>query len=98
MNAYQQRCKRTQEQMRRQGVDALVITPSSDLVYLTGHPSHLSERLTAFVVPASGDPLLVAPKLEAPLARDAATFFAVHTWADGEDPYALLRSLLPVSA
>ena len=95
MSMFQQRCLRAQEQMRLHGVDALIVTPSSDLVYLTGHPSHLSERLTAFAVPAAGEPFLVAPRLEAPLAREAATFFSVHTWTDGEDPYALLRSLLP---
>jgi D-alanyl-D-alanine dipeptidase len=84
--------------MQRQGIDALIVSPSSDLVYLTGHPSHLSERLTAFVVPAKGDPLLVSPKLEAPLARDVAALFALHTWADGDDAYGLLCSLLPAAA
>ncbi len=40
---------------------------------------------------------MIAPQLEAALARDLATFFSLRTWADGEDPYALVRSVLPTS-
>lgn len=83
--------------MRKQGIDLLFVSPSSDLVYLIGHHTHVSERLTLFVLPAGGSPLMVVPELEAPLARSLATFFSLHTWPDGRDPYALVASLLPAA-
>ncbi len=81
--------------MRRQGIDVMFVSPSSDLVYLISHHTHVSERLTLFMLPATGQPVMLAPELEAPLARHLATFFTIHTWADGSDPYAAVRSLMP---
>ncbi len=97
MKLAQQRCGAAQEEMRRQGIDVMLVSPSSDLVYLISHHTHVSERLTLFMLPATGQPVMLAPELEAPLARHLATFFALHTWADGGDPYAAVRSLLPSS-
>ena len=95
MDVHKTRCARAQEEMRRQGIDLLFVSPSSDLVYLIGHHTYSSERLTLFMLPASGDPAMVVPALEAPAARAAATFFSFRTWADGDNPYALMRSLMP---
>lgn len=94
MDVHESRCARAQEEMLRQGVDLLFVLPSSDLVYLIGHHTHTSERLTLFMLPASGEPAMVVPALEAPAARAAATFFPFRTWADGENPYALMHSLM----
>jgi len=98
MNAYQTRCKRAQEEMRRQGMDVLLVAPSSDLVYLTGIHTFASERLAVFVLPASGDPLMVVPELEATMSRGKATFFELRMWTDGQDPYALLLAIAPAGA
>jgi Xaa-Pro aminopeptidase len=80
------------------GVDALLITPGSDLRYLLGVPGGSFERLTCLVVPAAGGdgvPALVAPKLEAPgyahLPLDALGIELV-TWVDGENPFALANA------
>ena len=83
--------------MPRQGIDVMLVSPSSDLVYLIGHHTHVSERLTLFMLPAAGEAVMLAPELEAPLARHLATFFSLHTWADGSDPYVAVRSLMPGS-
>jgi Xaa-Pro aminopeptidase len=65
-----ERLARARKEQGERGVDALLLGPSADLAYLTGyHPPHL-ERMTLLVVPAAGDPRLVVPALEAPLARD----------------------------
>ena len=46
------------------GLAGLVITPGYDLRYLVGSRAQTFERLTALVVPASGDPTVVVPRLE----------------------------------
>ncbi|MEM6108578.1 Xaa-Pro peptidase family protein [Mycobacterium sp. 050272] len=79
------------------GLDGLVITPGYDLRYLSGSRAQTFERLTALVVPASGDPTVVVPRLElASLKGSAITELgvAVRDWVDGDDPYQLVRAAL----
>jgi len=77
--------------------DALLIAPGSDLRYLIGEAGGSFERLTTLVLPASGEPALVVPKLEAPgYAHVPAAELGVEvvTWVDGEDPYRLAAARL----
>ncbi len=79
------------------GLDALVITPGYDLRYLVGSRAQTFERLTALVLPASGDPIVVVPRLE--LASMAGSAIAelglpVRDWVDGDDPYVLVSAAL----
>ena len=82
------------------GVAATVVSPGSDLRYLTGIAGSSFERLTALVVPsdAAVAPVLVSPALEyaglghVPLADLGVE---VRTWVDGEDPYALALGGIP---
>ena len=75
------------------GVDLLVLTPGSDLRYLSGYNAHAMERLTALAVPRDGEPFLVVPRLEAPMV-DAGPAgglgLEVLTWDETDDPFALL--------
>ncbi|HEV7188662.1 MAG TPA: Xaa-Pro peptidase family protein [Blastococcus sp.] len=75
------------------GVDLLVLTPGSDLRYLSGYNAHAMERLTALVVPRRGEPFLVVPRLEAPMvdAGPAGTLgLELLAWDETDDPFALL--------
>ena len=72
---------------------ALLLAPGSDLTYLTGYRIFSTERLTCLVLPADGDATLVLPGLESPRAKAAAPDLAQRTWAETEDPYALVGSL-----
>ncbi len=79
------------------GVDALLITPGSDLRYLIGAGGSSFERLTCLVLPVGGTSVLVVPKLEQPGYAGVPTDelgVDVATWVDGEDPYALVRKAL----
>lgn len=79
------------------GLDGLVITPGYDLRYLSGSRAQTFERLTALVVPASGEPTVVVPRLElASLKGSAMTELgvAVRDWVDGDDPYQLVVDAL----
>ena len=75
------------------GTDLLVLTPGSDLRYLTGYHAHAMERLTALAVPRQGEPFLVVPRLEAPMvdvSPAGALGLDVLAWDETEDPFALL--------
>ncbi|GIF47752.1 Xaa-Pro aminopeptidase [Asanoa ferruginea] len=76
------------------GLDALLITPGSDLRYLTGYDAHAQERLTCLVVPARGEPTLIVPTLERPAAEVATRGLRIVDHRDGDDPYPLVVEAL----
>jgi Xaa-Pro aminopeptidase len=95
------RLERARAATRVAGVDALLVSPGADLFYLTGYEAVPLERLTCLVLPAEGDPRLVAPGLEraAALASPVGALgIEVVAWAETDDPYALTASLLPAGA
>ena len=69
------------------GLAGLVITPGYDLRYLLGSRAQTFERLTALVIPISGDPTVVVPRLELaslkqrPLSRIWAWRFGIGSTA-----------------
>ncbi|HEX5948821.1 MAG TPA: Xaa-Pro peptidase family protein, partial [Actinomycetota bacterium] len=94
------RLARAAETAGSAGVDALIVAPSADLVYLAGYDPPPLERLTCLIVRTGADPVLVVPRLEAPLAETtgAAELSEVRAWGDTEDPYALVRSIVGAEA
>ncbi len=86
----------------RRGLDALLITPSPDFAYLLGYRPPALERLTCLVVPASGVPRLVLPRLEAPLAAhqlgELADEVEVIAWDEVDDPFQLVHALIETDA
>jgi D-alanyl-D-alanine dipeptidase len=81
----------------KSGLAGLVITPGYDLRYLVGSRAQTFERLTALVLPASGDPTVVVPRLELAALRESAVAelgLPVRDWVDGDDPYRLVTIAL----
>ncbi len=84
-----------------QQVAALLVGVGADLRYLAGYVAPALERLTMLVVPASGRPVLLVPRLEAlpaqssPAAR--AGLVDVRTWTETQDPVGLVASIVPTS-
>jgi Xaa-Pro aminopeptidase len=79
------------------GLAGLVITPGYDLRYLLGSRAQTFERLTALVLPVSGDPTVVLPRLELASLKQSAVAdlgLAVRDWVDGDDPYQLVVEAL----
>jgi Xaa-Pro aminopeptidase len=77
------------------GLAGLVITPGYDLRYLVGSRAQTFERLTALVIPISGEPTVVVPRLELASLKESAVVelgLAVRDWVDGDDPYQLVAS------
>ncbi|MEP6696291.1 MAG: Xaa-Pro peptidase family protein [Pseudonocardiales bacterium] len=89
------RLARAQEQARRHGVDALLLTPGADLRYLTGYDALPLERLTCLALPAEGDPFLVVPRLEQPAAQASPAAYLgidIVSYDEEEDAYALVAA------
>jgi Xaa-Pro aminopeptidase len=89
---YVGRVERLRGVMEGVGVDVTLLSIGADLPYFTGYEARPSERLTVFVVPREGDPILFVPLLEAPGAESAP--FDVKTWSEVEDPVVLASSVV----
>jgi Xaa-Pro dipeptidase len=89
------RLAKAQRLMREQGLSALLIEPGASLVYFTGVQWWRSERLTAAVIPAEGEILVVTPFFEEPSVRETLdTAAEIRTWQEHEDPTALVAGWL----
>ena len=75
----------------------MVVSPGSDLRYLTGYDAKPLERLTALLVRADADAVMVVPALEL-LAAQASPLtdlgMQICAWSETEDPIALSHGLL----
>lgn len=89
--------------MAEAGIDALLVSPGTDLRYLTGYEAMPLERLTCLVLPATDEPFLVVPLLELPAAQAALQAPAAGAsgvnvelvaYAETDDPYALVARRL----
>ena len=61
-----QRLGEAKEKMRALGIGAVLVESGPSLDYYTGVQWWRSERLTAGVIPAEGDPIVVTPFFERP--------------------------------
>jgi Xaa-Pro aminopeptidase len=90
------RLGRVAEETRARELDALVVSPSPDLAYLTGYDPIPLERPTLLVLRPDRAPIMLVPELERALA--AASPVGEHlelvAWRDGSDPYEAAASLL----
>lgn len=96
-DVYAHRLAAASSAARSAGLAGLIITPGYDLRYLVGSRAQTFERLTALVLPATGDPTIVVPRMELASLKDSAVpeiGVAVRDWVDGEDPYALVAAAL----
>ena len=82
-----QRIAKAQELMRAARLKGLLVEPGSSLVYFTGVQWSRSERLTAAVIPAEGEPLIVTPEFEEPSIRESLEVPAeVRVWNEHREP------------
>lgn len=95
---YGQRTARAQGLLAERGIGALLVGVGADLRYLTGYVAMPLERLTMLVLPASGRPSLVVPRLEAMAAASSPAIRAgladVIPWDETDDAHALVAARL----
>ncbi|WP_240197118.1 M24 family metallopeptidase [Nonomuraea lactucae] len=86
-----------QQATAKAGVDALLLTPGPDLRYVSGYDAKPLERLTCLVVPASGEPYMMVPRLELPAAQASpASRLGLEfvAWDETDDPYRIAADRL----
>jgi Xaa-Pro dipeptidase len=97
----QARADKARALMSRRGIAALCITGGTSLSYFTGIRSGQSERLFAWILPATGNPYIVCPVFEEARMTEQLTQIPdgpqtkIFTWNEDEDPYSLLAAHLP---
>jgi len=89
------RVAKARQLMHQNGIGAVIVESGSSLDYLTGVQWHRSERLTAAVIPAQGDPIIVTPFFERPsVAETLAIPAEIRTWNEDQDPLKLVADFL----
>ncbi len=83
------RLERARAALADAGAEWLIVPASPDFRWLTGATARVTERLVALALPASGDPFVVAPRLEADALARACDGIEMLVWDEHEDP--LLR-------
>ncbi|MGH2679017.1 MAG: M24 family metallopeptidase [Actinomycetota bacterium] len=93
---YVDRLRRAREAAVARDLDALIVSPSPDLAYLTGYDPMPLERATLLVLRPNRDPAMLVPELERALAADSPVgeWLELVPWRDGVDPYDVAASLL----
>ena len=87
------RIARAQGLMAAAGMAAILVEAGSSLEYFTGVKWWRSERLTAAVIPARGQPIIITPFFEEPSVRQSLGIPAeVRVWQEDESPHALVAA------
>ncbi len=92
-DAAEARLAAARDAMATAGVDFLVIGPSSDMIYLLGRKLPVTERFNALLVPASGRPIVVVPRLQVPLVEGLPLDAERKIWDETEDPIQIVSAI-----
>ena len=91
--AHATRLRRAAEALNASGVDAVILCPGADLLYLSGFShSHAGERLLALVLRRDGSARWICPAMNVPQVREhAGPDQPVRGWSDAEGYLPALR-------
>jgi Xaa-Pro aminopeptidase len=93
---YEERIARVQELMAEMEADLLALSPSSNMLYLSGFYDEAGERLLLLLIPRVGGPIFLVPELYAEQVRGGPLPTELHIWRDASGPEGLLeRALRP---
>lgn len=89
------RIEKARRLMSANGLDAMMLTGGTSLLYFSGIRWGISERLLTLIVPATGEPFVVCPAFEEErageqLAKGPFGGGTVLTWEEDESPFALV--------
>ncbi|MEO7564560.1 MAG: Xaa-Pro peptidase family protein [Sphingomicrobium sp.] len=89
------RVRAAQGLMQRLGIGTLIVEPGASLDYFTGVQWWRSERLTAAIIPATGEAIIVTPFFEQPsIAEMLAIPAEIRTWNEDEEPLKLVARFI----
>ena len=89
------RLAKARAMMQQQGIGAVLVESGPSLDYYTGIQWWRSERLTAVVIPAQGDPIVVTPFFEQPSIAEMLQVPAeIRTWQEDEEALKIVAAFL----
>lgn len=91
---FKERYERVLRNMKNHDWDAVVLWPSANLYYLTGYAPKADERLQIAIIPVSGEPVFIVPKLYANQAKEQCWILDQRDWRDGENLYDLVDKIV----
>jgi len=91
---YRNRIKQLQKHLESASVDFAFLTPTTNFQYLAGFKYNMRERLIALIVHKDAEPQIVAPAFEVSDHSSHTWIKDFVPWADDEDPYALIASIV----
>jgi len=81
--------------MKQHGIGSILIESGPSLDYFTGVQWSRSERLTAAIIPAEGEPIIVTPFFERPSVAESLGIPAeIRVWQEDEEPLKLVADFL----
>jgi len=86
LNQYAVRLGKLQKRAHENQLNGAILVPGPNLRYYTGGDSLLLERPFFMVVPADGEPHLVAPTLESGPYLRSPLKIIIHSWTDADGP------------
>ena len=93
-DVFRDRQARLRAGAKLRNLDAVIVTPSTNLAYAANLSIGRSERLTALLLLTDGPALLVTPSFEEANHKRDAVVDEVKTWPEDGDPIALAARLL----
>ena len=93
-DVFKERQTRLRAAAKAKGIDALFVTPSSNLIYSANLSIFRSERLTALLLLTAGPAILVTPSFEEANHRRSAVIDEAKTWQEDEDPISVVMRIL----
>lgn len=93
-DVFRDRQARLRSAAKARGLDALFLTPSTNLAWAANLAIGRSERLTALLLLPDGPSILVTPSFEESNHKRTAVVDEVRTWTEEQDPLALTAKIL----
>lgn len=91
---YKKRAEKLQSLMASDNIGGFLFTASPNLLYMTGFSEGQMPRFLSLLVPTHHEPMFLVPALYEEQIRENTWVNTIIPWADGEDPFAKMQSLL----
>jgi Xaa-Pro dipeptidase len=88
-----ERKERLVQLMGERSIEALILSPSMNMLYLTGFNTFPGERLLISILDREGKVTFIVPKLYEQEVREKAAFDSLLAWDDSQSPEELLREI-----
>jgi len=93
-DVFKERQTRLRAAAKARGIDAVFVTPSTNLAWSANLAIGRSERLTALLLLTDGPAVLITPSFEEANHKRNAVVDEVRTWNEDQDPFAVTAKAL----